>query len=241
MTKKAQSQPAPAIEAHPIPAAVCLLSGGMDSTTLAYLLQKQEKMSVIALGVNYGQRHVRELESAVKVAAALKIPFYQVDIPGVGALVGGSSLTDESIPVPHGHYADESMKITVVPNRNAIMLSIAFGFAASIKATRVGAAIHAGDHPIYPDCRPEFAFAFDLMIHHALDGIVDPIPYLFTPFIDISKAEIVKIGHKLHVPYELTWSCYEGGEVHCGECGTCVERREAFELAGVRDPTIYAK
>jgi 7-cyano-7-deazaguanine synthase len=217
--------------------AVCLLSGGLDSTTLAYLLASQG-YELECISIFYGQRHATELTAAERITDELGADWTKVDISNVGNLLSGSALTDPSVEVPHGHYADESMKLTVVPNRNAIMLSVAFGIAAARGAVLVGAAMHAGDHPIYPDCRPGFTEAFNKMERQAFDGMYKPVE-LYTPFINISKADIVKQGHELGVPYELTWSCYEGKNIHCGECGTCVERKEAFQLAGVPDPTLY--
>ena len=129
------------------------------------------------------------------------------------------------------------MKTTVVPNRNAIMLSIAFGLAASEDIPSVATAIHSGDHYIYPDCRPAFAESFSRMQHYALQDIAEI--KLLTPFINISKAEIIRIGSTLNVPFSETWSCYKGEDIHCGKCGTCVERQEAFFIAGVEDPTTY--
>ena len=126
------------------------------------------------------------------------------------------------------------MKVTVVPNRNAIMLAIAFGIAAAQEAEAVGAAVHGGDHFIYPDCRPAFIDAFQTMQDRALDGLTQP--RLYTPYVDVSKADIVTDGARNGVPFARTWSCYKGGAIHCGRCGTCVERREAFDLAGLPDP-----
>jgi 7-cyano-7-deazaguanine synthase len=152
-------------------------------------------------------------------------------------MLGGSALTDD-IAVPDGHYAEESMKITVVPNRNAIMLAIAYGLAVAQGADTVAAAVHGGDHFIYPDCRPAFIEAFQTMENYALDG--QPPIGLYVPFVMLAKADIVAIGEKLAVPFAETWSCYKGGTMHCGRCGTCVERLEAFQLALVPDPTDYA-
>ena len=161
-----------------------------------------------------------------------------VDISGVGRLLSGSALTDD-IEVPHGHYAEETMAVTVVPNRYAIMLSIAYGAAVADGAQLVAAAVHAGDHFVYPDCRPAFIEAFDGMERLATEGFGHQNLRLHAPFLDKTKAGIARIGAELGVPYEDTWSCYGGGEVHCGLCGTCNERKEAFELAGVTDPTAY--
>ena len=130
------------------------------------------------------------------------------------------------------------MKATVVPNRNAIMLAIAFGVASSRGADAVATAVHGGDHFIYPDCRPDFIDAFQAMQNHALEGMSDV--KLFTPYLNLPKDAIAAEGAKLGVDFTKTWSCYKGGDIHCGRCGTCVERREAFHLAGVADPTVYA-
>lgn len=217
------------------PKAVALLSGGMDSTTLAYELRAQG-YDLHLLSVHYGQRHRKELEQAAQIAQGLGATHRVVDLGVLRELLSASALTGDT-PVPHGHYADETMKATVVPNRNAILLSVAFGYAVTLGAEVVGYAAHAGDHAIYPDCRPEFAHAFDLMERLAC---YQPAPRLVAPFLEMSKADIARRGNGLGVPYALTWSCYEGGDAHCGKCGTCVERREAFELAGVQDPTTYA-
>lgn len=218
--------------------AVAIVSGGMDSVTLVYLMVSQGyDLSILAF--DYGQRHKKELGYAEHCAKSLRSNFEVVDLSGVGRLLSGSALTDD-IDVPHGHYAEETMAVTVVPNRNAIMLSVAYGAAVARGAEVVAAAMHAGDHYVYPDCRPAFVEAFDRMERLAVEGLGDENLCLYAPFVHKTKAEIVEIGAGLGVPYEQTWSCYEGGEAHCGLCGTCYERKEAFELAGVPDPTVYA-
>jgi 7-cyano-7-deazaguanine synthase len=217
--------------------AIAIISGGMDSVTLAYLL-KSEGYNLHLLSFNYGQRHKKELDFAGITAKDLRATHDIVDLSGVGSFLKGSALTDD-ITVPDGHYAEETMKITVVPNRNAIMLAIAYGVAVAEQAHIVATGVHAGDHFIYPDCRPEFIYAFNQMQRLAVAGFGHPELKLYAPFSQIGKHDIVTIGAKLEVPYQNTWSCYKGGEVHCGTCGTCVERREAFKLAGVDDPTIY--
>lgn len=217
---------------------VAIVSGGMDSVTLGYLLREQgHKLHLISF--DYGQRHRKELDYARRCAERLSAQYHSIDLQNLSILLGGSALTDSDVAVPDGHYAEETMKITVVPNRNAIMLSIAAGYAVSVGAKGIAAAIHAGDHFIYPDCRPEFAQAFEHMVKLATEGFSDPEFRFLTPFINKSKAEIVTIGTRLGVPFEDTWSCYKGLEFHCGTCGTCVERKEAFLLAGVIDPTKY--
>jgi 7-cyano-7-deazaguanine synthase len=217
--------------------AVAIVSGGMDSVTLAYLLDS-EGYELHLLSVDYGQRHRKEISYAKRCAERLGAACDVVDISHVGRLLSGSALTDD-VEVPHGHYAAENMAVTVVPNRNAIMLSIAYGVAVARGATLVAAAVHAGDHYVYPDCRPQFVEAFDAMQRQAVEGFGDPDLRLHAPFIHKTKAEIVEIGTSLGVPYEDTWSCYEAGEIHCGLCGTCNERKEAFQLAKVPDPTKY--
>ncbi|HEY0275973.1 MAG TPA: 7-cyano-7-deazaguanine synthase, partial [Paenirhodobacter sp.] len=167
----------------------------------------------------------------------LGVPFHLIDLRGIGAALTGSALTDD-IDVPDGHYAEDTMRITVVPNRNAIMLTVAFGVAAAHGDTAVAAAMHGGDHFIYPDCRPAFTEAFARMQRAALDGYAEVA--LHVPFVERTKADIVIAGARAGTPFAETWSCYKGGAVHCGRCGTCVERREAFALAGVADPTTYA-
>jgi len=210
----------------------------MDSVTLAYLLASQGH-ALRLLSFDYGQRHVKELEYARRCAADLGAEHTVIDLSTLTPLLRGSALTDD-IDVPEGHYAAPNMRLTVVPNRNAIMLAIAFAAAVADGAAIVATGVHAGDHPIYPDCRPEFIEAFDRMERHATDGYAVDGLHLYAPFVNMSKADIVTLGAALLVPYENTWSCYKGDTAHCGVCGTCVERREAFQLAGVTDPTRYA-
>lgn len=215
---------------------IVICSGGLDSVSLAYNIAAEQEL-VALLSFDYGQRHRKELEFAARAAGRLNVPHEIIDIRAIGQHLTGSALTDE-IDVPEGHYAEETMKATVVPNRNAIMLAIAFGVAAARKADAVATAVHGGDHFIYPDCRPGFIDAFQTMQTHALDGYANVT--LSAPYVNISKADIVTDGARNGAPFAETWSCYKGGERHCGRCGTCVERREAFHLAGVEDPTDYA-
>jgi 7-cyano-7-deazaguanine synthase len=227
-------------EREPQDKAVVLLSGGMDSATLLYKAVV-DGFTCHAVAFDYGQKHARELEYAQRIAAHRAETFHVVPLTEVSAQflrTANSSQTNPAIPVPHGHYADENMKVTVVPNRNMMMLSVAAAYAISIGADTVAYAAHAGDHAIYPDCRPAFISAMSTALEHCH---FEPGIALYAPFSEITKTDIVKIGWLLGVPYEETWSCYEGRTLHCGKCGTCVERREAFLLAGVDDPTVWSR
>ena len=219
--------------------AVLIVSGGMDSVTLAHKYHA-EGFALVLLSFDYGQRHKKELNSARRCATRLGGIHHLVDLSNITALLPGSSLTDDSVAVPEGHYAADSMKATVVPNRNAIMLSVAWAHAVAIGAEVVAFGAHGGDHFIYPDCRPDFFLSLGEAFMQGNEGFGDPRLHLEAPFIQVDKTEVVRIGATLNVPFEDTWSCYKGEEVHCGKCGTCVERKEAFALAGITDPTVYA-
>ncbi|MCP4445887.1 MAG: 7-cyano-7-deazaguanine synthase QueC [Myxococcales bacterium] len=215
---------------------VAIFSGGMDSTTMLYQLLA-EGHEVKAIGFDYGQRHAVELKAAKAIAARSQVAYETVDLQSLGPIIAGqSSQVNPNVEVPDGHYSEDSMKATVVPNRNMIMLAVAVAHAISIDYDAICYGAHAGDHTIYPDCRAEFVEAMKTSI-----GLCDWKKItLLTPFVDISKADIAAIGGRISVPFEMTWSCYKGGTTHCGTCGTCVERREAFELAGILDPTGYS-
>lgn len=216
---------------------VILASGGMDSTTLAAHFA-YEGHDLVMLSFDYGQRHVRELDAAREVARWYGADHHVIDLRTTGVLLTGSALTDTSVTVPDGHYAAATMRATVVPNRNAIMANIAAGVASSLKADVIGLGVHAGDHAVYPDCRPAFVHALQALLDTALEGF--HVPMVQAPFVHLSKGEVALIGSRLQAPLHLSWSCYKGGERHCGTCGTCVERKEAFGEAGVSDPTEYA-
>jgi len=217
---------------------VVLVSGGLDSITLLYYMRKLAFIkdgAPIALSIHYGQRHFREIASAAKICHSIGIEHVVIDATGAMECFMGGSQMDLSVPVPEGHYADDSMSLTVVPNRNMILLSMAIGLAISRGRGTVAYAAHAGDHPIYPDCRPEFVNALQEAANLAwYDGV-----HLYAPFIRDSKADIVTYGAGMGVPFQDTWSCYQGKDIHCGRCGTCIERIEAFQIAGVEDPTQY--
>jgi len=214
---------------------VLIHSGGLDSTVLLHHL-RAEGHALRTLSVHYGQKHARELDHAAAQAARLGIEHRMADLRPITPLLGASSLTSADTAVPQGHYAEESMKATVVPNRNMLLLALATSWAISLRADGIAYAAHSGDHTIYPDCRPEFAEAMARAIGLADWHRVE----LIRPFVDWTKADIVRRGAELGVPFAETWSCYVGGDSHCGRCGTCIERREAFHLAGVPDPTAYA-
>lgn len=209
---------------------VALCSGGIDSTVMLHSF-KQDGYDVTALIVEYGQRHKKETSYAANMCddlgvlrrhCYLEMPVSKVPLLGEGE-------------IPDGYYTDESMKQTIVPSRNAIFISIAFGLAVSISADEVATAVHSGDHPIYPDCRPEFISSLEVALRLGTESRTR----LSAPFAQKTKSDIVVIGNKLGVDFSKTWSCYKGRELHCGKCGTCTERKEAFQLAKVRDPTIY--
>lgn len=215
---------------------VVLLSGGLDSTVLLAKLLAEGRR-VLAMGIDYGQRHRREIDAAQAICKYVGVPYRLADLRAITPLFGKNSLTDRSVPVYEGAYSEDGMKTTVVPARNLILISLATAWAISEKCDTVAYAAHGGDHEIYPDCRPEFAERLDAVIRisdwHSL--------YLERPFVAMTKTEIVRLGSEIGAPLDLTWSCYNGGEKHCGKCSTCVERREAFHAAGVPDPTDYAE
>lgn len=216
--------------------AIVVLSGGMDSTVLAYYAKVLYK-TLDCLSVNYGQRHRKELDHAARSAADIGARHDVVDLSSVRGLLTGSALTDDTVDVPHGHYAAESMASTVVPNRNAMLISVAYMAAVARKADAVLVGVHAGDHFVYADCRPDFITELDRALATGNEGYGDV--NLLAPFVHNSKTDICRLGEALGVNWADTWSCYEGGDLHCGRCGTCVERREAFREAGVQDPTPY--
>lgn len=205
---------------------VVIVSGGMDSVTLLGHLRAQGH-TLRVLSFDYGQRHKRELTYARRVCKAWSIPHRVVDLTTLTPLLNRSALTGKT-KVPHGHYEAPSMKLTVVPNRNMIMLAVAIGYAENLQYDAVAIANHAGDHAIYPDCRPEFIDALD---RASQVGTYQAIK-LHAPFVALTKGEIAKIGLQLGVDYDRdTYSCYEGKVIHCGKCGTCVERTQALAFA----------
>lgn len=211
-----------------------LLSGGLDSTSLMALAASEENPR-LAISVDYGQRHLRELDAAAAVASHYDVDHVVLDLTGWGALLSGSALTDRSVDVPLGRYDASNMATTVVPNRNATFLMAAAGIAAAAGISEVWTAVHGGDHALYPDCRPDFIEAASTAASLGTGGDV----VIRAPFVEQTKADIVATAHRLDAPLGLTWSCYKGDAAHCGECGTCEERRSAFREAGITDPTHY--
>ena len=207
---------------------VLVYSGGMDSTVL---LHEYRDDIALALSFDYGAKHnAHESDMAEANCRKLGIPRRVIQLDFMRQF--HTSLTDSSLDVPEGHYTHESMRSTVVPFRNGIMLSIAAGIAEDIGCEAIGIANHAGDHAIYPDCTAEFVHSMAQAIANGTYARIE----LFAPYTNITKRQIALRGQQLGVDFSLTWSCYKGGERHCGKCGTCVERREA--LLGF-DTTLY--
>jgi 7-cyano-7-deazaguanine synthase len=213
---------------------VVLCSGGMDSVTALYWARREHEV-LAAVSFDYGAKHhARELPLAAEHAARLGVRHEVIELPFVDRLFA-SDLLKSGGEIPEGHYEAENMKRTVVPFRNPIMLSIATGFAESVGAQGLVIAAHGGDHAIYPDCRENFMQAMaEAMRLGTYAGI-----QLLRPFIALNKGQIAAEGARLGVDFARTWSCYKGHVLHCGKCGTCVERREAFLQAGLVDPTVY--
>ena len=211
---------------------VIILSGGMDSVTL---LHYRKERIALAVSFDYGSNHnAREIECAAHHCSLLGIEHIVIPLEFMGRYFK-SSLLSGADDIPEGHYADDNMKSTVVPFRNGIMLSVACGLAESRGLCHVMMANHGGDHAIYPDCRADFVKAMsEAMRCGTYDGVT-----IEAAFTDITKGDIARIGKGLGVDYSKTYSCYKGGERHCGKCGTCVERKEAMAEAGIEDPTDY--
>ena len=212
---------------------VLILSGGMDSTTLLYDLINQDK-EVHAITYDYGQKHKKEISMAQKTCESLEINHKIVNLSILNDLAP-SALTRDDWDVPEGHYEESSMKQTVVPNRNMVMISIAVSYAISIGAPKVYYAAHSGDHAIYPDCRKDFI----VKLNEAIESCDWSKITLKAPYVDLDKGDIAIKGKELGVDYSLTWTCYKGKEKACGKCGSCVERLEAFERARMNDPLEY--
>ena len=211
---------------------IIVLSGGLDSTTMLYEYKDRIRMAV---SFHYGSNHNdKELACAKLHCERLGIPHLIIPLSFMAEYFE-SSLLQGAEAIPEGHYDDENMKSTVVPFRNGIMLAVAAGLAETHHLKYVMLANHSGDHAIYPDCRPAFVDAMSAAIEAGTyDGI-----RIFASYTNITKADIARHGKELGINYAETWSCYKGGEHHCGKCGTCTERIEALRDAGIDDPTIY--
>jgi 7-cyano-7-deazaguanine synthase len=212
---------------------VVIYSGGMDSFTVLNRALRDGK-EVYALSFNYGQRHVKELQCASQVCQQLHVNHKIIDISSINQILSGSSLTD-NIDIPEGHYEAENMKSTVVPNRNMILLSLAVGYAVSVKASQVYYGAHSGDHAIYPDCRPEFVQKMHDVCQIANYEPVD----IFSPYLNVNKTAILADGLAMGLDYSQTWTCYNGRSKACGKCGACQERLEAFTDNNATDPIAY--
>ena len=226
---------------------VAIVSGGMDSVTLLKKLLV-DGHEVLVLNFSYGSKHnSKERRSLLDACDQLNVPVYMYDLPTeADQYIPNSSNDHRRVPllesdllktggsIPEGHYAEPTMKQTVVPFRNGIMLALAVGFAESHGCTAVFYGNHAGDHAVYPDCRPFFVEA---MSGAAQYGTYEGVQ-IISPFKDMTKADIARLGLKIGVPYENTWTCYKGGDRPCLVCSTCVERIQAFYEAGVKDPAL---
>jgi len=214
--------------------AVVILSGGLDSTVLTYWLKRVKKYQLYALSFDYGQRHKKELKMAKKTCKKLQIPHKIIKLD-IKDILNKSALIDTKKELPKGHYTPENQKVTVVPNRNMIMLSLAVAFAENLDIKEVYYAAHKNDYAVYPDCRKEFVKALSKATQLGTYNKVK----IIAPFVNKYKWQLVKIGHKIGVPFEDTQSCYVGGKKACGKCATCQERLEAFSKNNLTDPIKY--
>jgi 7-cyano-7-deazaguanine synthase len=215
--------------------AVIVLSGGVDST-VALAHYAYYGYRPLAVSINYGQRHQRELAAAARIAQFYDAEHIVADLSALGGLLT-SALTDRAIGVP-AEQGTAPASAVIVPNRNAILANVAAGVAVARSAEVVVLGMHAGDHHVFPDCRPEFVTQLDRLVRVANEGAA-PMVRVEAPFMDWGKARVVRRGLELGVPLDLTWSCYRGGAEHCGTCAACAGRAEAFRQAGALDPTVY--
>lgn len=212
---------------------VLALSGGLDSTTLLSRCLDEDR-EVLAVHFQYGSTHnFYEKAAVARILKHYDVPSRVVDLTGIFTGTGSSLMGDA--PIPEGHYAADTMKSTVVPGRNMIFAAVLASVAESVGADAIGLGVHAGDHHIYPDCRPDFVSALSKTIRESTEGKVA----VYAPFLNVTKADIVKEGLLLGTPYVLTRTCYKAQGIPCGVCGSCRERLEAFELNGAVDPIDY--
>jgi 7-cyano-7-deazaguanine synthase len=216
-----------------------ILSGGIDSVVLSYAL-KSEGKRVSAIAIDYNQKHRKELEYAQRAAEKLGIDFTVADMSGYSRLMRGYSLTDAEVAVPDEHYS-ETGSVNVIPNRNPVFMTVAYAHAVVIGAQEVCLGFNSEDPLTVPDTSPEYLEAFNAMEAHAVRGLVDPVPRVTAPFLDMRKSEVLLLGEKLGVDWGDTWTCFKGRENQCGVCASCYDRRSAFTEAGLTDPTIYEK
>ena len=235
MDKKCQRKQIRAreVDLNTKPKVVVILSGGVDSTTLLYDVVSQG-FTCHAITFNYGQKHKKEIKYAQDTCAKLGVNHLVVDLSILGQLAP-SALTRQEVVIPKGSYEEEPMKLTVVPNRNMVLISLAVAYAIGIGASSVFYGAHGGDHSIYPDCRAEFVEA----LGHAITLCDWNVVKLEAPYLKFDKADILRRGLDLGVDYSMAWTCYEGKELACGTCGACAERLEAFAVNNVVDPILY--
>ena len=215
---------------------VISLSGGLDSGVMLGMLMALGH-EVHAVTFDYGSKHGQyEIDAAKRLVAFYMVPHQVIDVRGIFAGFNSALLKVDGRPIPEGHYEDKSMSLTVVPGRNMIFASILAGLAESLGYDAVSLGIHAGDHAIYPDCRPGFKAAMNKAIGAATEYKVD----LYAPFLEMSKGQIVAEGLEYNIPFRLTRTCYKDQPLPCGKCGSCTERLEAFAFAGIQDPVDYA-
>lgn len=214
----------------------CILvySGGLDSTVLLHHLLN-EGHQVKCISFNYGQKQIKEINYANAMCDTLGVEHRLINLDVLQPIFSTSSLTNDACEVANGPYEEQIMYTTVVPNRNMIFLSITAAWTLSLKWDSIAYACHNGDHTVYPDCRPEFVDALDKALQIADWNNIQ----LLAPFVNNTKTDIIKLGSKLNVPFENTWSCYKGLDLHCGQCPTCIERQRSFLEAEIEDPTVY--
>ena len=223
--------------------ALVLFSGGLDSTTaLALAIKEYGKDNVVALSVSYGQKHIKEIEASNKIASYYGVEHIYLDLSKIFEYSNCSLLSKNDIDIPEGDYKDQLDKTngnlsTYVPFRNGLFLSSAAAIAISKECDLIYYGAHKDDAAggAYPDCSVEFTNAINDAIYLGSGNKVKVVG----PFVNMNKAQVVKLGLELNVPYELTWSCYEGEDEACGKCGTCIDRLKAFEANGVKDPIKY--
>jgi len=220
------------IIAYTMKKAVIVLSGWLDSTVLLYKLI-DEWYDVCAINFFYGQKHSKELKCAEHICKKMGVEYTLVDISFLKKLLN-SALTKDDIDIPEWHYQADTMKMTVVPNRNMIFASIAVGYAQSIWATIVALGVHGGDHEIYPDCREDFMQKLNKAVEISDRHKVS----LYYPLIHMDKSTIVNVWLHLWVDFAKTWTCYKWGEIPCGKCWSCMEREEAFKKNWMKDPLL---